>query len=47
MERLEPLRLPAIAKKPRAYFAKFVAVSAKADTDRPEITQAKTFLAKK
>src|SRR5215813_9207634 len=29
------------------YYAKFVAVSAKADTDRPEIAQAKTFLAKK
>jgi tetratricopeptide (TPR) repeat protein len=34
-------------QKAEAYFAKFVAVSAKADTDRPEIAQAKTFLAKK
>jgi len=34
-------------QKAEAYFSKFVAVSAKADTDRPEIAQAKTFLAKK
>jgi hypothetical protein len=34
-------------QKAGIYFAKFVAVSAKADTDRPEIAQAKTFLAKK
>jgi tetratricopeptide (TPR) repeat protein len=34
-------------QKAEAYFTKFVAVSAKADTDRPEIAQAKTFLAKK
>ena len=34
-------------QKAETYFAKFVAVSAKADTDRPEIAQAKTFLAKK
>jgi tetratricopeptide (TPR) repeat protein len=34
-------------QKAGTYFAKFVAVSAKADTDRPEIAQAKTFLAKK
>jgi tetratricopeptide (TPR) repeat protein len=34
-------------KKAEAYFTKLVAVSAKADTDRPEIAQAKTFLTKK
>jgi hypothetical protein len=34
-------------QKAETYYAKFVAVSAKADTDRPEIAQAKTFLAKK
>jgi tetratricopeptide (TPR) repeat protein len=34
-------------QKAETYFAKFVAISAKADTDRPEIAQAKTFLAKK
>jgi tetratricopeptide (TPR) repeat protein len=34
-------------QKAESYYAKFVAVSAKADTDRPEIAQAKTFLAKK
>jgi tetratricopeptide (TPR) repeat protein len=34
-------------EKAAVYFTKFVAVSAKADTDRPEIAQAKTFLAKK
>ena len=34
-------------QKAETYFAKFVALSAKADTDRPEIAQAKTFLAKK
>jgi tetratricopeptide (TPR) repeat protein len=34
-------------QKAETYFAKFVAVSAKADTDRPEIAEAKTFLAKK
>ena len=34
-------------QKAETYFTKFVAVSAKADTDRPEIAQAKTFLAKK
>ena len=34
-------------QKAETFFAKFVAVSAKADTDRPEIAQAKTFLAKK
>jgi tetratricopeptide (TPR) repeat protein len=34
-------------QKAETYFAKFVAVSAKADTDRAEIAQAKTFLAKK
>jgi tetratricopeptide (TPR) repeat protein len=34
-------------QKAEAYFTKFVAVSAKADTDRPEIAQAKTFLARK
>src|SRR5215471_5002864 len=34
-------------QKAEAYFSKFVSVSAKADTDRPEIAQAKTFLAKK
>jgi tetratricopeptide (TPR) repeat protein len=34
-------------QKAENYYAKFVAVSAKADTDRPEIAQAKTFLAKK
>jgi tetratricopeptide (TPR) repeat protein len=34
-------------QKAEIYYAKFVAVSAKADTDRPEIAQAKTFLAKK
>jgi tetratricopeptide (TPR) repeat protein len=34
-------------QKAEAYFTKFVAVSAKADTDRPEIAQAKMFLAKK
>jgi hypothetical protein len=34
-------------QKAGTYFAKFVAVSAKADTNRPEIAQAKTFLAKK
>src|SRR5262249_41638296 len=33
-------------QKAGTYYAKFVAVSAKADTDRPEIAQAKTFLAK-
>jgi len=32
-------------QKAGTYYAKFVAVSAKADTDRPEIAQAKTFLA--
>ena len=34
-------------QKAETYYAKFVAVSAKADTDRPEIAQAKTFLARK
>ena len=34
-------------QKAETYFTKFVAVSAKGDTDRPEIAQAKTFLAKK
>jgi hypothetical protein len=34
-------------QKAETYFAKFVAISAKADTDRPEIAQAKTFLARK
>jgi hypothetical protein len=34
-------------QKAETYFTQFVAVSAKADTDRPEIAQAKTFLAKK
>ncbi|HSE85409.1 MAG TPA: hypothetical protein VLJ79_04230 [Candidatus Binatia bacterium] len=34
-------------RKAESYYAQFVAVSAKADTDRPEIAQAKTFLAKK
>jgi tetratricopeptide (TPR) repeat protein len=34
-------------QKAEGYFTKFVSVSAKADTDRPEIAQAKTFLAKK
>jgi len=34
-------------QKAETYYAKFVAVSAKADTDRPEIAQAKMFLAKK
>ena len=34
-------------KKAETYYAKFVAVSAKADTDRPEIAQAKTFLVRK
>ena len=34
-------------QKAESYYAKFVAVSAKADTDRPEIAQAKTFLARK
>jgi hypothetical protein len=34
-------------QKAENYYTKFVAVSAKADTDRPEIAQAKTFLAKK
>src|SRR5499433_2880657 len=33
------------SQKSGTYYAKFVAVSAKADTDRPEIAQAKTFLA--
>ena len=32
-------------QKAGTYYAKFVAVSAKADTNRPEIAQAKTFLA--
>jgi tetratricopeptide (TPR) repeat protein len=34
-------------QKAEGYFTKFVSVSAKADTDRPEIAQAKTFLARK
>jgi tetratricopeptide (TPR) repeat protein len=34
-------------QKAEAYFTNFVAISAKADTDRPEIAQAKTFLARK
>ena len=34
-------------QKAETYFTNFVAVSAKADTDRPEIAQAKTFLARK
>jgi tetratricopeptide (TPR) repeat protein len=34
-------------QKAGTYYAKFVAVSAKADTDRPEIAHAKAFLAKK
>ena len=34
-------------QKAETYFGKFVAVSAKADTDRPEIAQATSFLAKK
>src|SRR5262249_43094314 len=34
-------------QKAETYYAKFVSVIAKADTDRPEIHQAKTFLAKK
>src|SRR5499426_1428084 len=33
-------------QKAGTYYAKFVAVSAKADTERPEIAQANTFLAK-
>jgi tetratricopeptide (TPR) repeat protein len=34
-------------QKAETYYAKFVALSAKADTDRPEIAMAKMFLAKK
>ena len=34
-------------EKAASYFAKLVTLSKNADTDRPEIAQAKTFLAKK
>jgi len=34
-------------EKAASYFAKLVTLSKNADTDRPEISQAKTFLAKK